>query len=152
MQVQAKQRKNKQFSYSFFLLIRHRGFCSQFCPAAPRRFRQFCKAGRGKACFSQGFSRAGIPGENAKVGCPAADLESSYLQYKWSCYGTKGRTVWELLGKLLPRELFLTYSPSSVSPFITSAHPQSLFNGPRFTKPELRSIDLNVSLSKIQLM
>ena len=30
------------------------GICSQFFPAAPRGFRQFCGAGRGKACFSRG--------------------------------------------------------------------------------------------------
>ena len=30
------------------------GICSQFCPAAPRGFCRFCRAGRGKACFSRG--------------------------------------------------------------------------------------------------
>ena len=34
--------------------------CSQFCPAAPRGFRQFCGAGRGgAACFSAGRGGAG---------------------------------------------------------------------------------------------
>ena len=47
-----------------------------FCPAAPRGFRQFCGAGRGKACFSRGgagqpvFPRGGasIPGLASNLG------------------------------------------------------------------------------------